>query len=402
MSRQSAATRRGVLRAVGGGATTGLAAGSVREGDGNAGDTVEVNVGLDATAEGAGFDVVRRAATRVVRPFAFDALTVELPREAVATLRRRPEIRYVEVNGTMRTYQQSTSQAVPHGISRIGAQLASEAGITGDGVDVAIVDSGVDSDHPDLRGNLGEGRAFVNCRGRPRLCRVTGNGNACKTDWDDDDNHGTHCAGVVGAVDNDEGVVGVAPETTLHAVKVIYCAGVGLVSDIAAGIEHVADRGWAVASLSFGSQRPTNLIRDACRYAAEEGVLLVAAAGNGRARPNTVGFPATLPTVLAVSAVDRNGEFAAFSSTGPRIDIAAPGTNVRSTVPGGYRTYSGTSMACPHVAGAAALLVSTGLSTTEARERLVGTADDLGLGRAKQGAGLLNVAAALGLGDDTD
>ncbi|WP_117591260.1 S8 family peptidase [Haloprofundus halophilus] len=400
MSRQSAATRRGVLRAVGGGTATGLAAGGARRGGGNAGDTAVVNVGIDATAGALGCDVVRRVATRVVRQFAFDALTVELPREAVATLRRRPEVRYVEPDRTMRTYQQSASQTVPEGVSRIGARLAHEAGVTGDGVDVAIVDSGVDSDHPDLRENLGDGRAFVNCRGRPRLCRVTGNGNACKTNWDDDDDHGTHCAGVVGALDNDEGVVGVAPEATLHAVKVIYCAGVGLVSDIAAGIEYVADRGWAVGSLSFGSQRPTNLVRDACRYAADEGVLLVAAAGNGRSRPNTVGFPATLPTVLAVSAVDRNGGFAGFSSTGPRIDIAAPGTGVRSTVPGGYRTYSGTSMACPHVAGAAALLVSTGLSTTEARERLVGTADDLGLGRVEQGAGLLNVAAALDLGDD--
>ncbi|KTG10529.1 hypothetical protein AUR64_12155 [Haloprofundus marisrubri] len=369
-------------------------------GDRRDGDTVVVNVGFDPATDIGGPDVVRRVATRLVRQFSFDALTVELPRDAVTALRQRPEIRYVETNGTMRTYQQSTVQTIPYGITRIGAQLAREAGITGDGVDVAVIDSGIDSDHPDLQANLGEGRAFVNCRGRPRLCRVAGNRNACKADWDDDDNHGTHCAGVVAAVDNDEGVVGVAPEATLHAVKVIYCAGVGLVSDIAAGIEYVADQGWPVASLSFGSQRPTNLIRDACAYAAEEGVLLVAAAGNGRGRPNTVGFPATLPSVLSVSAVDRSGGFAPFSSTGPRIDITAPGANIRSTVPGGYRQYSGTSMACPHVAGAAALLVSTGLSPAEARERLVGTADDLGLEQIRQGAGLLNVAAALDLDDN--
>ncbi|WP_224449971.1 S8 family peptidase [Haloprofundus salilacus] len=397
MPTQSAATRRTVLRSVGGGAATGLAATDVRGATDRTGDSVQVNVGVDGDT-----DIVRRVADRVVRRFAFDALTVELPRTAVETLRRRPEIRYVETNGTMRAYQQSPAQSVPYGISQVGALLAREAGITGEGVDVAIVDSGVDSDHPDLRENLGAGRAFVNCRGRPRLCRVAGNENACRTDWDDDQNHGTHCAGIVAAVDNDEGVVGVAPEVTLHAVKVLYCAGVGLISDIAAGIEHVADRRWDVASLSFGSQRPTNLVRDACRYAADEGVLLVAAAGNGRSRPNTVGFPATLPTVLAVSAVDRNGALAPFSSTGPRVDIAAPGANVRSTVPGGYRTQSGTSMACPHVAGAAALLVSTGLTASETRERLIETADDLGLGQTRQGAGLLNVAAALDLDGEDD
>ncbi len=387
-----------MLRAVGSGAaTSGFATGGVRDRAPAETDLVEVNVGVEGSD-----DAVRRVADRVVRRFAFDAMTVRLPRTAVERLRRRPQIRYVETNATMRTCQQSPPQSVPYGVSRIGAELAREAGVTGDGVDVAVVDTGVDSDHPDLRENLGAGRASVNCRGRPRLCRLAGNGNRCKTNWDDDDDHGTHCAGVVGAADNDVGVVGVAPDATIHAVKVLYCAGVGLVSDIAAGIEHVADRGWEVATLSFGSQRPTNLLRDACRYAADAGVVLVAAAGNGRMRPNTVGFPATLPTVLSVSAVDRSGKLAPFSSTGPRVDIAAPGTNVRSTVPGGYRAYSGTSMACPHVAGAAALLVSTGLSASETRERLVETADDLGLGRTEQGSGLLNVAAALGLDDGDD
>jgi hypothetical protein len=107
-------------------------------------------------------------------------------------------------------------------------------------------------------------------------------------------------------------------------------------------------------------------------------------------------FPARHPEVVAVSATDVYDNLASYSSTGPEVDIAAPGSSILSTVPGGLARYSGTSMACPHVSGAAGLLMSAGSSAAEARDRLLNTAEDIGLGATEQGSGLLDVEAAVG------
>ncbi|MFC7155718.1 S8 family serine peptidase [Halomarina halobia] len=325
----------------------------------------------------------------------------------VEELRRRRDVRYVEADGTVHAIGdrpganappweggggEDEGQTLPYGVDRVDAEVAHANGYTGAGADVAVLDTGIDSDHPDLEANLGEGKAFVKCRGR-----------SCNVDWDDDNDHGTHCAGTTDAVDNAEGVVGVSTEATLHAVKVLDKRGSGSFSDVAAGLEYTADRGWDVASMSLGASSGSQTVKDACTYAYGRGVLLVAAAGNSGPCTDCVGYPAAYSEVIAVSATDAADALASFSSTGSEVELAAPGADVLSTVPGGgYDTFSGTSMACPHVAGAGGQLMARGYTNAEARDRLAATAEDVGLSADEQGNGLLDVAAALGLNSDDD
>ncbi|MFD1511758.1 S8 family peptidase [Halomarina rubra] len=312
--------------------------------------------------------------------------------KAIEQLQKRRDVRYVEEDGTMHALQgkpgdgsTTAAQTLPWGIDRVDAEVAHANGSTGAGADLAILDTGIDSDHPDLVDNLGTGRAFTKAKGK------------YAEDWDDDNDHGTHCAGTADAVDNGEGVVGVATEATLHAVKVLGKRGSGSYSDIAAGVEYVADQGWDVASMSLGGSSGTQTLKDACTYANNNGVLIVAAAGNSGPCSDCVGFPAAYSETLAVGSTTSGDNLSSFSSTGPEVDIAAPGSNIYSTIPGGaYDTFSGTSMATPHVAGAAAQLMADGASNDQARSTLLNTAEDLGLGDNESGAGLLDVAAALG------
>jgi subtilisin len=352
--------------------------------------TVRANVGYDAES---GRQAALAAADEVIYEFGFDALTLRLPEAAMDSLAGRPGIRYVERDREVR----ALAQGLPWGVDRIDADVAhaTDAPVdgdgepeTGDGVDVAIIDTGIDSTHPDLEANLGEGKAFVGTTENP--------------EWQDDNGHGTHCAGIADAVDNDEGVVGVSTEATLHAVKVLTATGVGLNSDVARGIEYTADQGWDVGSLSLGGG-PNSAVEDAVAYADERDVLLVAAAGNDGPCSNCVTFPAAYPECVAVSATNRNDGLADFSSQGPEVELAAPGDAVCSTytVPR-YETLSGTSMACPHVSGAGAQLRAHGLSADEARQRLHETAEDVDLSAEEQGYGLVDVAAALGLDSSDD
>lgn len=342
-------------------------------------DVVEVNVGYDHES---GRQATVAAADQTVREFGFDAATIRVPKQALKGLRQRSDVRYVEENGQMHALAQST----PWGVDRVDADIAHNAGETGSGADIAILDTGIDSDHPDLQANLGAGAAAVNC-----------SGSGCNYNWDDDNGHGTHCAGIANAVDNSRGVVGVSTSATLHAVKVLGRNGSGSYSGIAAGIEYVADQGWDVASLSLGGGQ-SSAVADAVQYAYNRGVLIVAAAGNSGPCSNCVGYPAAEPESIAVSATNSSDGLARFSSTGSQIEIAAPGANITSTyVGGGYESLNGTSMACPHVSGAGGLLMANGYTNTEARQRLRATAEDINLPSNEQGAGLLDGAAALGL-----
>ncbi|WP_129116972.1 S8 family peptidase [Halegenticoccus tardaugens] len=380
-------TRRNVLKAVGG--TAGLG-GITRLASASEGNTVEVIVGF---AGKSGRRAAASEAASIHREFAFDAMTISVNENAIPGLRNRGDVRYVEENGTMQAF----AQTVPWGVDRVDAPVAHDDGSTGSGADIAIIDTGIDSDHPDLVDNLGEGEAFVECGEGGITCAFSGNDNSCNESWDDDNDHGTHCAGTADAVDNDEGVVGVATEATLHAVKVLDKRGSGTFSDIAAGVEWTADQGYDVASMSLGASSGSEALKDACVYAYDRGVLLVAAAGNDGPCSDCVGYPAAYDEVVAVSATSEDDSLADFSSTGPEIELAAPGEDVYSTIPGGYDTFSGTSMACPHVAGAGALLMAEGDTNAEARDRLRGTAEDVGLSSEEQGDGLLDAAAAVGL-----
>ncbi|WP_255169658.1 S8 family peptidase [Natrononativus amylolyticus] len=377
-------TRRSVLRATTG-AVAGLGATGLAAAE--SGDRLEVNVGF---ANERGRQAAVDAATDVRREFAFDALTMTVPEQAVSGLRRNPNVRYVEENGEMHALEQTT----PWGVDRVGAPTAHDADETGEGAHIAILDTGIDSTHEALQDVLGEGESFTGCGGL--TCFLGGNGNDCNESWDDDNDHGTHCAGTAVAPDDGVGVVGVSTQATLHAVKVLDCLGSGSMSDIAAGIEYTADQGWDVCSMSLGGGQ-SDAVSDAVSYAHERGVFLVAAAGNDGPCTDCVSYPAAEPEVVAVSATSEDDSLASFSSTGPEIELAAPGEDVYSTVAGGYDTFSGTSMACPHVAGAAGQLMANGYDHEAARDRLHESAEDIGLEENEQGHGLLRVDDALDL-----
>jgi subtilisin family serine protease len=302
------------------------------------------------------------------------AVAGEFPEQAKKGLKNRPDVRYIEPDLQAAALGEST----PWGIDRVDADQAQNAGYTGNGADIAILDTGIDKDHPDLQANLGAGKAFAG------------------STWDDDNGHGSHCAGTAGAVDNNKDVIGVGNDVTLHAVEVLASDGWGSYSDIAAGIEYTANQGWDVASMSIGGSSSSSTMADAIQYATDNGVLCVAAAGNNGPCTDCVMYPARHPEVVAVSAMTSSDSLASYSCTGPEIDLIAPGSNVNSTVPGGTAYYSGTSMACPHVSGAAGVLMANGYSNTEARDRLLQTAEDVGLGDTDQGSGLLDVESAIG------
>lgn len=389
-------SRRDVIRTTAGGLGVaglgGTAAGT---------ELIEVNVGY---RNAAGQSAASQAASEVKREFGFDAMTIRLPPAAVDGLANNSNVRYVEENGTMHAFEQTT----PYGIEVTDADVAIDDGNTGEGVSIAVLDTGIDAQHETLEGNLGEGWATddaactTDCGGGP-----FGGGNdidECLEEWDDDNDHGSHCAGTAAAADNGEGVLGVAPDATLHAVKVLACDGSGSFDDIAAGIEWSADQGHDVQSMSLGADSDSDVVKDALQYAADEGVVMVAAAGNDGPCTDCVGFPARDERVIAVSATDENDDLADFSSTGPEVELAAPGVDTLSTVPrDDYEEFSGTSMACPHVAGAAATVIADGTTDREAvRAELTEAADDIGLEENAQGDGRLNVAAAVDSDDDDD
>ncbi|WP_158056687.1 S8 family serine peptidase [Halorussus halophilus] len=387
-------SRRNILKLAGASVATAAGSGLAAA---KPGDTVEVNIGFSSER---GRSLALDAADHVVRDFdSLNIVTLRAAKQAVTALDKNPNIRYVEENGQMH----ALAQTLDWGQDRIDSEVAHANGETGAGADIAIIDTGIDDDHPDLSANIGSGKSFVACstKGGCRYGAKPAN-NTCNYSWTDDNDHGTHCAGIADAVDNSQGVVGASTDATLHAVKVLDKCGSGSFSDITAGVEYVADQGWDVGSMSLGASSGSSALRDACQYAVNNGVFLVGAAGNSGPCTDCVGYPAAYPEVMAVSSTNSSDGLSSFSSQGPEVDIAAPGTDIYSSVANGtYDTFSGTSMATPHVAGVAGLLMANGYTNTEARNQLASTAEDIGLGSNESGAGLLDAAAALGL-DSSD
>ncbi len=269
------------------------------------------------------------------------------------------------------------AEELPWGVDRIDAELA-WATSTGAGVSVAIIDTGIDKGHPDLADNIKGGVNFV-AKGR----------TIDPNKWNDDNGHGTHVAGIVAAVDNDIGVIGVAPQARLYGVKVLDKRGRGYLSDVILGVQWAIANDMQVINLSLGTSSDIQSLHDAVDAAYAEGIVVVAAAGNsGDTDPdNDVIYPARYASVIAVAATDDTDTRASWSSDGPEVELAAPGVAIYSTWKGGeYDTKSGTSMASPHVAGTAALVIASGITDSnnndvindEVRAILQATVDELG------------------------
>lgn len=253
------------------------------------------------------------------------------------------------------------AETVPAGIAQIMAPAAWHCS-QGKAIKVAVLDTGIDGSHPDLAANYKGGTSFVPTESTPM----------------DFHSHGTHCAGTIAAAVNGAGVVGVAPSAYLYAVKVLSKTGSGQFSWIISGIDWCINNRITIISMSLGAPSAPAALETMCNTAWSKGLLLVAAAGNSGPGMGTVGFPGKYKNVIAVSAIDSSNVIASFSSRGPEVELCAPGVNVLSTIPGGgYGTKSGTSMACPHVAGAAAVVWgSHRFSTNETIWNLLATTTD--------------------------
>jgi len=276
-------------------------------------------------------------------------------------------------------------QEFPWNMLMIGADSAWPH-TQGQTVRVAILDTGIDLDHPDLLGNI---------KGHINIVKP-------KKSGDDDSGHGTHVAGIVAALDNAIGVIGVGPEIELYAVKVLDKQGRGWLSDLVDALNWCIDNDIQVINMSLGSPQDNLSFHEAVKNAYQAGITQITAAGNYGQEEGAVSYPARYPETIAVSSVDQFGNMDPFSSYGAEIDIAAPGVEVLSTFKNGsYVLMSGTSMAAPHVTGTVALIFSNdpdisfdinsnGIwDTSEILLKLQHSAYNLGLTIEQQGAGLV-------------
>ena len=267
---------------------------------------------------------------------------------------------------------------------------------TGGDITIAILDTGVSASHPDLAGKVLPGYDFIND----------------DDDASDDEGHGTYTAGVAAAnSDNGVGVAGVCWGCRILPVKVLNHRGQGDDAHIAAGIRWAVDHGARIISMSLGGPDDTQVLRDAVAYAQERNVLIIAASGNGQNAGNLPNYPAAYPSVLAVAATGGSDLVTGFSTTGDFVDIAAPGVGVWSTLwnrrdGDTYGAANGTSAACPHVAGVAALVLTLrpDLSAGQLAEVLQASADDQGVpGKdPEEGYGRLNALRAVQMASDPD
>lgn len=295
----------------------------------------------------------------------FDVVKVEgkSVEQAVKEYEKNPNVEYAEPNYIYRiqwTPNDTYFSSQQWGPQKVQAPAAWDVTRSSSDTWIAIIDTGVQYDHPDLAGKVVRGYDFVD------------------DDWDpyDGNGHGTHCAGIAAAVTNNgRGIAGMAPNATIYAVRVLNNSGSGTLDDVANGIIHAADSGADVISLSLGASVGATTLKNAVDYAWNKGVVVVAAAGNnGTSLPT---YPAYYSNAIAVAATDSNDNKASFSNYGSSwVDVAAPGVNIVSTYRGSsYASLSGTSMATPHVAGLAGLLDAQGRSASQIRAAIENTAD---------------------------
>jgi len=275
-----------------------------------------------------------------------------------------------------------STQTLPWGVNRVDADLAWGT-TTANNVRVAVIDTGIDLDHPDLGANVKGG---INTIYSWRTA-------------DDDNGHGSHVAGIIAGINNSVGVIGVGHEIDLYAVKTLNSNGSGYVSDIIEGIQWSINNNIDVINMSLGTTSDIVAFHDAVIAAKNAGIVVVSAAGNSGPSDNTVIYPAKYSESIAVSATNSSDGQPSWSSRGPEVDLAAPGNSIYSTYRGAsYATLSGTSMATPHVAGAAAMVLSNHpwFTPSQVQTHLQNNAEWLSsLSSNQQGSGLVDVEKAV-------
>lgn len=345
-------------------------------------EAVPKTVSLRHVTPDAGFVATRNYKTL------FPAAAVQATSQAIDDLRADPNVETVWLDLPVHT-------CLDVSVPLIEVPAVWQAGLDGAGVRVAVVDTGLDVNHPDFAGRVGGTMDF------------SGEG------FQDNNGHGTHVAGIIAGA----GATyrGLAPGATIYAAKVLRGDGSGMFSDVMAGVEWAVDQGVHVINLSLGSSGSSDgndALSHTCDAAVGRGIVVCVAAGNDGPGSQTVGSPGAARQVITVGATDDHDAMASFSSRGPTADgrtkpdvcfpgvgIVAPrasGTSMGNPVDALYTKASGTSMATPHAAGAVALLLHAkpDLMPAQVKDLLVTTARDLGLDGNTQGAGRAIVHAA--------
>jgi subtilisin len=324
-----------------------------------------------------------------------DMLKAIIPGNELASLAHNPAIEFIETDGHSEIADENTTieYSASWGLQDIGVEPAHSLNYTGKGVKIAVLDTGIDYTHPDLAPNYKGGYDFINNDDDPM----------------DDNGHGTHVAGILAAARDGKGIVGVAPDAELYAVKVSDNQGKGSFSGLIEGINWAIENHMNVVTMSITGQGGSQALAKAVDTAYGDGLILLAAVGNGVGNSNTILYPAGYDDVIGVGSVDKENNLSLFSLTGSDVEFVGPGSGIKSTwLDGKYAVLSGTSMATPFVTGTIALLLgsnekawnATGAvngdgkwTNEEIREVLRNTAKDLGANGKDNsyGYGLVNL-----------
>lgn len=306
--------------------------------------------------------IIERTQGNVLRRYQnMPAVTLIVPLQAIRGLVNNPNVERIEYDTKV-----SVSELSEWSLDAVQVPQVWNNGYSGRNIRIGVIDTGIAA-HPDLQ--IAGGASFV----------------SYTQSYNDDNGHGTHVAGIIGALSNGFGIIGIAYNASLYSIKVLDSNGSGYLSDVVAGIDYAIQQNLDIINLSLGTTTDSLTLKTIVDKAYQNGILVVAAAGNigtSDGSLDNITYPARYSSVIAVGAVDSRLRRASFSSTGPTLELVAPGVSILSTHLGGqYVRLSGTSMAAPFVTGYLALMMEAfpTMSAPELRTLLQETARDLGV-----------------------
>lgn len=307
-------------------------------------------------------ELIEKSKGKLVKEFeTVPVVAASLTSQAVKEMENNSQVKSIEKDEMFRiSYQRQE-----WGIAAINAPMAWKSNYSGSGIKIAVIDTGI-SPHLDLE--IAGGISYVDYT----------------SSYYDDNGHGTHVAGIIGALNNDYGIRGVASDATIYSVKALSHEGTGYVSNIIASLDWAIQNEMDIVNISIGIQTDSPALKAIIEKAYSKGILLVAAAGNDgneMGLGDSIDFPAKYDQVIAVGAIDQFNKRASFSSTGSDLEVTAPGLNILSTsLNGNYAEMSGTSMAAPFVTGQLAIIKQAYPTLTNDQIRSILSENTLDLG----------------------